>query len=40
MWREDGRTDAAPFDEIAARLLQWRDALHALVQTQLSRAGK
>ena len=40
MWREDGRTDAATFNEIAACLLRCRDALQALVQAQFSRAGK
>jgi hypothetical protein len=40
MWREDARTDAAMFDEIAVRLLRCRDALHALVQTQFSSAER
>ncbi|MCW3843184.1 hypothetical protein ONA70_24075 [Micromonospora yasonensis] len=30
MWRPGGRTDPAMFDEITARLLRCRDALHEL----------
>jgi len=40
MWCEDGRTDAAIFDEIAARLLRCRDTLQTLVQTRFSSAGR
>jgi hypothetical protein len=40
MWREDGCTDAATFDEIAARLLRCWDALHALVRAQFSSTGR
>jgi hypothetical protein len=36
MWRVDGRTDAAMFDEIATRLLRCRDALQVLIQEQLN----
>ena len=36
MWRVDGRTDAATFDEIATRLLRCRDALQVLIQAQLN----
>jgi hypothetical protein len=39
MWRGDGGTDVATFDEITERLLRCRDALQTLVQAQLSRAG-
>jgi hypothetical protein len=39
MWRQDGWIDAAPFDDIAARLLRCRDVLQSLVQAQLSRTG-
>jgi hypothetical protein len=38
MWREGGRTHAAMFDEIAARLLRCRDALQALVDAHLNGA--
>ncbi|MFE9688362.1 hypothetical protein [Micromonospora sp. NPDC005806] len=31
MWRPGGRTDPGMFDEITARLLRCRDALHELV---------
>jgi hypothetical protein len=40
LWREDGRADAATFDDVAVRLLRCRDALQALVQAQLSSAGQ
>jgi hypothetical protein len=39
MWHEDGRTDAALFDEIATRLLRCRDTLQVLIDTQFSRTG-
>jgi hypothetical protein len=39
MWRQDGRADAATFDEIAVRLLRCRDALQDLVRAQFGSAG-
>jgi hypothetical protein len=40
MWRDDGRAEAATFDEIAARLLRCRDALQDLVQAQFGEVGR
>ena len=40
MWSEDGRADAAIFDDIAVRLLRCRDALQTLVQAQFSGTGR
>jgi hypothetical protein len=40
LWRDNGRADAAMFDEIAMYLLRCRDALQALVEAHLSSAGR
>jgi hypothetical protein len=40
MWCEDGRTDAALFDDIATRLLRCRDTLQTLVQTRVTGAAR